>query len=460
MAKKFRYDEFPLALENFNEKKGTYQVSLQYTREFGKLDPVPVKLKFEEIEYALGELKAVQELDSDEQIKLGRQLADRLLPEPVRSRFVGAVQDAGPNQGVRLRLLIRDQALLNIPWEYTYLATGPGPEDRSQFLALNPKVSLVRHPADDKPPQDLELKEPGSIHLLVAMANPAAPGFDDLDLALERSAIVDALDDFSVEGVKLEWKPLLEDASYQELLKRLAKKPELFHFSGHGFYSEGDEYGSLILVEDKTKNSPLFLPAVDLAKLLQASGVRLAFLGACESSRVEGRSPWTGVAQALVASGVPAVISMQYEVLNTAATFFSRGFYTALASGLTVDESVSYGRLAMLAASAEEEMQWGIPTLYLQAWDGVLFPQIAKQPPVVVKEVRKTIRIAIGEVEKGGKLQAIVAKRIKSDLKIKIGEIEGVARVIKSDQVDSNIDVKVDRVGKGGKATILEVDDL
>ena len=130
MAKKFRYDEFPLALENFNEKKGTYQVSLQYTREFGKLDPVPVKLKFEEIEYALGELKAVQELDSDEQIKLGRQLADRLLPEPVRSRFVGAVQDAGPNQGVRLRLLIRDQALLNIPWEYTYLATGPGPVAR------------------------------------------------------------------------------------------------------------------------------------------------------------------------------------------------------------------------------------------------------------------------------------------------------------------------------------------
>lgn len=460
MSKKTVYDEFPLALENFNEKRGTYKVSLQYTKEFGKLDPVPVNLNLDQIEYALGELQEVQELDPGEQIALGRQLADRLLPEPVRTRFIDAVRKAGPGKGIRLRLLVRDQSLLNIPWEFTYLPIGPILEDRSQFLVLNPKISFVRHPAPDITPQNLELKEPGTIHMLVALANPDAPGFDTLDLELERGAILDALEGFSVEGIKLAWKPLLEDATYQELFERLAKQPEIFHFSGHGYYSEEDEYGSLILVEDKGENNPRFLPATDLAKLLQAGNVRLAFLGACESSRIGGRSPWNGVAQALVASGIPAVVSMQYAVLNTAATVFSRGFYTALASGLTVDESVSYGRLAMLAAAGEEELQWGIPTLYLQSWDGVLFPQIAQQPPASSKEIRKTIRLAIGEVEKGSKLYAIVAKRIKSDLKIKIGRINGVARVIKADEVESNVDVKVDRVGRGGRATIIEVDDL
>jgi hypothetical protein len=114
----------------------------------------------------------------------------------------------------------------------------------------------------------------------------------------------------------------------------------------------------------------------------------------------------------------------------------------------------------MLAASGEEEMQWGIPTLYLQSWDGVLFPQIAQHPPATGKEIRKTIRVAIGEVEKGSRLDAVVAKRIKSDLRVKIGSIEGVARVIKANEVDSNVDVKVDRVGRGGRATIIEVDDL
>lgn len=460
MAKKVKYLEFPLALENFQEERGTYQVALQYTKAFGKLDPVPARLAIDEIAYALGELKSVQELAADEQIRLGRQLADRLLPDPIRSRLIAAVQQAGPDQGIRLRLLIRDQALLNIPWEYTYLPTAPGLEDRSQFLALNPKVSIVRHPADDRPPQDLKLKEPGTLHLLVAMANPKTPGLDRLDLERERGAIVDALDGFSVEGVKLEWQPWLEEATYQDLLERLAKKPELFHFSGHGYFSADDEYGSLVLVEDKTRNSPHFLPATDLAKLLQASGVRLAFLGACESSRVNGRSPWTGVAQAILAAGIPAVVAMQYEVLDTAVTLFSRGFYTALASGLSVDEAVSYGRLAMLAASGEEAVQWGIPTLYLQSWDGVLFPQIAEEPPAAVRQVRRTIRLAIGEVEKGGELRAVVAKRIKTDLKIKIEEIKGVARLIKAEEVDSDIDVKVKRVGKGGQATILEVEDL
>jgi hypothetical protein len=460
MAPKTVYQEFPLALENFDDETGTYQVSLQYTKEYGAIGPVQVKLNLPEIEYALGELQVVQELDPGEQLELGRRLADRLFPEPMRTRLIEGVQKAGPGIGIRLRLLVRDQTLLNIPWEYTYLRAGPGGEDRSHFLVLNPKISLVRHPAPDLPPQTLGLSEPGTIHLLAILANPAAPGFDPLDLDLERGAIVDALEGFSVEGVNLNWKPLLEDATYQDLAKRLAKKPEIFHFSGHGFFSEEEESGSLILVEDKTENSPHFLPAMDLAKLLRASDVRLAFLGACESSRTGGRSPWNGVAQALVASGCPAVVSMQYEVLNTAATVFSRGFYTALASGLTIDEAVSYGRLAMLAASGEEEMQWGIPTLYLQAWDGVLFPEIARQPPASAREIRKTIRLVIGAVDKRSQLNAIVAKRIKSDLKITIGTIGGVAKVIKADVIDSDVDVRVRRVESGGKATIIEVDDL
>src|SRR5690606_33002039 len=105
--------------------------------------------------------------------------------------------------------------------------------------------------------------------------------------------------------------------------------------------------------------------AADLALKLQAAGVRLVILGACESSRQHGRTPWTGVAPALVARGVGAVIAMQYEVLDDMAILFSQGFYRALAAGLTVDEAVSVGRLAVLEKSSEKGVEWGVPTLYL-----------------------------------------------------------------------------------------------
>ncbi len=454
------YTEFPLALDSYNPETGAYQVSLQYSKEFGKLGPVALQLNRPEIEGPLADLDAVQELFKEDQSKFGRQLADRLLPEPIRAKFIEAVQKAGPNQGVRLRLLIRDQELLNIPWEYAYLPTAPGDEDRRHFLALNPKVSVVRHPADDVPPQDLELKDASKVRMVAAMANPDAPGLDKLDLDLEREAIVTALQDFSVEGVSLEWEPLLENTSYDDLVKRLVHKPELFHFSGHGIYLEEDDFGSLVLVEDKSANTAAYLPAQELAALLQISDVRLALLGACESSRVEGRTPWTGVAQAAVAAGVPAVVAMQYEVLNSANTLFSRGFYKALAAGLTVDEAVYYGRLAILSASGEDEMQWGVPTLYLQAWDGVLFPQIARQPPPAAQEVRKMVRLTIGEVEKGANFRAIIAKRIRKDLEIDIKVIAGKARVITADRIEGDVDVTVDRLTGESDTVLIDVDDL
>jgi hypothetical protein len=69
-------------------------------------------------------------------------LADCLLPEgPIRDLFSDAYRHAGDDQGIRLRLIIADHALKQLPWEYAiwiYWVTGP--DSMRGFLALNKSI--------------------------------------------------------------------------------------------------------------------------------------------------------------------------------------------------------------------------------------------------------------------------------------------------------------------------------
>ena len=99
------------------------------------------------------------------------------------------------------------------------------------------------------------------------------------------------------------WQPILEGATFTSLSERLVQKADIFHFSGHAGLlarpsgqspSPSISEGHLAMVGEDGAFS--LLPAGDLAPLLQAAGVRLAYLGACETARIDGRSPWSGVA--------------------------------------------------------------------------------------------------------------------------------------------------------------------
>ena len=79
---------------------------------------------------------------------------------------------------------------------------------------------------------------------------------------------------------------------------------------------------------------------------------------------------FAGTAQVLVQHGVPAVISMQSEVMDETACSFAEKFYRALAAGLPVDACVGEVRRAL---AAERNPEWGTPVLYLRAPDGKIF---------------------------------------------------------------------------------------
>ena len=194
--------------------------------------------------------------------------------------------------------------------------------------------------------------------MAIFFSNARNPGMRPLKLDVEKKIIESALKGFDMEKLKVEWEPMVEDATLEDLQDRLRQqKPDLFHFAGHGVFVEtstdletGEPIGEgqILLEADKTTHKPQAFKADDLAKELQMSGVRLAVIGACQTGRRDGVSPWSGVAPALLEAGLGAVVAMQYLVNDDAAVAFSQQFYKTLAAGLSVDEAVWYGRMAML----------------------------------------------------------------------------------------------------------------
>lgn len=403
MAAPRDYVDYRIELRNYDPNQDQYEVALFPPQKLGEPAPVKTKLAIEDIQEPLRDLED-KEIYVNDLIPLGKQLMDRLLPDgPLRDHLVNALKGLSPDQGLRLRLQTSELLLQQLPWEYCYLKAREGQEDRNHFLVVDPRLSLVRHVPMDQPLPDLQPADAHILHMLAVFASPTSPEFRSLRLKTESGVLERALGNFNVEGVSIEWKPFLEDATREDLDHALLKKPDLFHFSGHGQFKQRDDLGSLVLLKDRQDKAPDFLQADDLARKLRAAGVRLAVLGACESSRIQGKTPWTSIAPALVAAGVGAVIAMQYEVEDDKAILFDQAFYSALAAGLTVDEGVSVGRLAVLEKSSDKGVEWGVPTLYMRA-DGVLFPKLVERETKLGGQFRTAIQQIIGAIDEGSKV--------------------------------------------------------
>ena len=86
---------------------------------------------------------------------------------------------------------------------------------------------------------------------------------------------------------------------------------------------------------------------------------------------------------------------MQFPVLDRSALTFSEHFYGALAVGLSIDEAVGAGRVAVAGAG---DARGGPPRrLYLRSPDGIIFSEFMSDPaldgPRVKALSRSTLRV-------------------------------------------------------------------
>jgi hypothetical protein len=275
--------------------------------------------------------------------------------------FQGCLTKARGGPGLRIRLRLNDVPhLAGLPWEYLYDAEGRG------FLALSGRTPVVRY-LELSEGLDTLLVEP-PLRILAVISTPQ--GYRELAEAdAEWQRLVAALRPLLKSGlIEVERLERSTSAALEARL-RTGQPVHVFHFVGHGGFSELRGEGVLVFEGEDGKGVPMAGPS--LAYLLQDHpSLRLAVLNACNGARASSENTFAGTAQVLVQYGVPAVIAMQSEVMDETACSFAEKFYRALATGLPVDACIGEVRRAL---ADERNPEWGTPVLYLRATDGRLF---------------------------------------------------------------------------------------
>jgi hypothetical protein len=295
----------------------------------------------------------------------GRQLAQVILPDPVRALLTRSLDyAAGEGVGLRLRLCL-DQDLVALPWELLYCDESSDNEALSGFLLLDPSVStrlsLVRE-APTKPHK----APPAGQERMVFAGSLWSGGVDAWEVKRE------------YELLKASLKPVeefltLEDfviATSDHIDQALVKPAAIFHYSGHTDQRDGE--GLLIEeVRPDSRAGPECMLSRNLGTLLQRAGTRLAVFCACNSGS------WVFV-KPLLRAGIPAVIGIQGDVSNGMAAAFTQQLYAWLALGLTLDEAVSRVRLYLYELgrlSNVHQYEWASFMVYMPTTEPTLLPK-------------------------------------------------------------------------------------
>ncbi|GGV06466.1 CHAT domain-containing protein [Streptomyces spectabilis] len=238
-----------------------------------------------------------------------------------------------------------------------------------QSLALNPAYSLVRSlpggPLGRRLPAPAD--EPSLIRLIVACASPPGAG-PALRLDAEVAALRQELPEVAVRTT------VVEAATRERLEAALGAHPDLptaVLLIAHGRYDEDLGKG---VVQLETGSGGVDSVPSDLLSgiLLKAPRLRLAVLNLCsgaDSSGPDGAhtEPFSGLAQALIAGGLPAVVAMRGRVSDESAGRFSPELFKELAANRTVDEAVSTARRRISHLPRHTAVEWATPALFLHA---------------------------------------------------------------------------------------------
>ncbi len=314
--------------------------------------------------------------------KLGQRLFDAVLQDrEVYACYRCRRQRADDERkGLRLHLQINAPELAALPWEILFDSR---PEERGH-LCLSAKTAVIRHLELQRPIEKLVVKPP--IRILGMIGDRRG-----LDVNHEQRQMERAVEHLVDNGaLALEW---LAGHTRRDLLEAMRRGPwHVFHFIGHGGF-DPDIGEGLILLEGASDaaggdgrdgESPRHpLMARELANLLaDHRSLRLVVLNSCEGARSSRSELFSSTASILAGRGVPAVVSMQNEITDTAAVGLSQALYKYLAEGMPVDAALSEARRAIWGAR-EATVEWATPVLHMRSRDGLLFPVglFAEKPP-------------------------------------------------------------------------------
>jgi tetratricopeptide (TPR) repeat protein len=304
-------------------------------------------------ELKLDELRVMERLRALEKVALspkseetfhidfGQELYKTVLAGELGTYFLARLDEA--DDGLRISLQFDDntQELIALPWEFLH--------DGKNFLVARRNTLISRMPSKARRVQSKPLES--ILHMLVVVSSPNDPSCSYLNSEQERERILEAVDRLYVDH-KID-VDFTEDATFETIQSYLNERDyQIVHFTGHGRQTDGQGY----LVLETEDNRAREVDNETISDLFVGKGIRLVVLSACQSS---------DLANKLVRNKVPAVVAMQYSVLDTSATVFASAFYQALASGKAVDQVLTEARIAMRNAKKGNKVDFATPVLYM-----------------------------------------------------------------------------------------------
>jgi tetratricopeptide (TPR) repeat protein len=244
---------------------------------------------------------------------------------------------------VELVLRSDSPSVLGLPWE---LMADPS---RSAPLAIDiDSVSRsLLMPADaaaDVPVSD------GRFRVLMVISRPSGTG--DIGYRMVARPLLERLEAVrgSVDLVVLRPPTLRALSDELDIAAQAGRPYQVVHFDGHGaFIGARDRTGAEgTLAFERPEGGAHYVPAAEIARVVNAAKVPVVVLNACESGAV-GKELEAAVATRLLGEGTASVVAMAYSVHAVAAAEFMAAFYEKLFAGASVASAVTAGRQQMFA---------------------------------------------------------------------------------------------------------------
>jgi CHAT domain len=321
-------------------------------------------------------------LPSDPQMmRFGGQLFETLFQGNIR-RLYDEARSRQRKRRLDLVLTSMIPWIAEKPWEFAYDTV------RESFLATE-EIHFVRNVLTAIPADPIEPCV-GPLRILVASAQPV--GFGQLSIPQEEEVIRRGFEPLIEAGlVTVDVLPRATPAAIHGYLS--TGDYTVVHFIGHGVFD--DARGEGCLVFEDSRGGAFSLGERSVREIFCQRGVSLVFLNACQSG-TGGRADFNkGVAQALVAHGLPSLVANQYSVLDSSATSFAQHFYWSLAQGMTIGESAREARIAVNYSLHGESIDWAVPVVYARDANRALCPRTAERLKVPSTGVRATNRRAV-----------------------------------------------------------------
>lgn len=310
------------------------------------------------------ELELIESNNKNDKLvkRLGKKLYEALFPNQINARFHATIASTQANEySVRLRLIFQSPELAALPWEFLY------DEGTNTFLANNKQTVLSRY--IDVPLQKRDIKAAKAnlpLKILLVISSPS--DLANLDATGEENLIREALKKHIEKGlIELD---VLKEATTRKIRRKLDEKAyNVFHFIGHGSFENNK--GHIVLVDEDGK-SKLLDDERFASFFLGDRTVGLIVLNCCQGATVSANQAFAGAAPNLVQKGIPAVVAMQYTILDRTAKLFADEFYSYLAIGNPVDTAIQKTRNAISQDVGLDRRDFATPTLYMRAKDGVI----------------------------------------------------------------------------------------